>query len=183
MNRKFYPSALLILFTFTACGTGKWKQVDPNMPEELVEYHQDILEQELEILKTDPENMDALFEVAFRYQQLGEWSEAIKYYERVLEISENDWATLNNLAYMYETLEDYEMASDYIRRLYVADPSNIEVVKDTVRILLKAGNTLNAREAVDNFSSLTISTDQPSQDMVDLLDSLYADIEEVEGRK
>lgn len=171
-------SFLSLTLLLTACNSEKWNQADPDMPQELIESHQEILDEQLVLLEEDPKNSDALFEVAYRYQQLGDWKQAVKYYEQVLEISGEDWATLNNLAYMYETMEDYETAAEYIKRLYSKDPTNVEVIKDTVRILLEAGYPENAQEALDNFASQVIDEANPSADFQALVDELQADINE-----
>lgn len=167
----------MMFLLLTACNS-KWDQSDPNVDEAWADHQQELLDENLLILEEDSENFDALFEVAFRYQQLGDWKKAISYYEKVLKQNENDWATLNNLAYMYETVEDYDTAADYIRRLYIVDPGSIEVIKDTVRILLKAGDVVNAEEATANFEELATDPDNPNPDMDALIDQLYADIAE-----
>jgi len=168
-------STLALALLLTACNT-KWDHADPNMPADLVTYNQTILDEQLAILEEDPENTDALFEVAFRYQQLGSWKEAVSYYEKVLEQSENDYATLNNLAYIYEQMEDYNTSANYIKRLYAANQSDIETIKDTVRILLKSGDALNAEHAVQNFASLSLDPLNTDPDMQALVDELYQDI-------
>lgn len=167
----------MLFLLLTACNS-KWDQSDSNVDEAWADHQQELLDENLLILEEDPENFDALFEVAFRYQQLGDWKNAVSYYEKVLEQNENDWATLNNLAYMYEKMEDYDTAAEYIKRLYMVDQGNTEVIKDSVRILLKAGDVVNAEEAVANFEELAIDAENPNSDMDVLIDQLYDDIEE-----
>lgn len=172
---KKFLSTLLLALVLTACNN-QWNQADPNMPADLITYNQTILDEQMAILEEDPENLDALFEVAFRYQQLGDWKKAVSYYEQVLEQAENDWATLNNLAYMYETMGDYETAAGYIKKLYEADSANIEVIKDTVRILLKAGDAESAQQALENFATVTAGGENPNPDIAALVSELYSDI-------
>ncbi len=172
---KFFSSLLLISLILTAC-TSKWDHSDPEMPAELRELNETILNEQLGFLDEDPENLDALFEVAFRYQQLGDWGKAVKYYEKVLELVDTDFATLNNLAYIYEEMEDYETSAEYIKLLYEANQSNIEVIKDAVRILLKSGDTLNARHALDNFAAKMLSGETPDPLTQALVDELSEDI-------
>lgn len=170
---------LLILslsLLLSACGNNEWDRADPEMPEDLRELNETILNEQLGFLEEDPENLDALFEVAFRYQQLGDWRKAVEYYEKVLELAETDWASLNNLAYIYEEVGDYETAAEYIKTLYMADPGSIEVIKDTVRILLEAGDAFSAEEALQNFEKLSIDPASPNPDMQALIDKLYNDI-------
>ncbi|MEK9159891.1 MAG: hypothetical protein AAB383_04140 [Patescibacteria group bacterium] len=175
-------SILALTLLLTACNN-KWDQSDPSADEAWSQEQQEILGKNLLILEEDSENSTALFEVAFRYQQLGDWKQSVSYYEKVLEQNENDWATLNNLASMYETMEDYDKAAEYIRKLYLVDQSSIEVIKDTVRILLKAGDTVNTEEAVANFEKLVIDPANPNADMQEFIAELRADIEEWKAGK
>lgn len=170
-------SILALALLLTACNS-KWDQSDPNADEAWSQEQQEILDENLAILQDDPENADALFEVAFRSQQLGDWKQAVAYYEKVLEQNGNDWATLNNLAYMYEKMGDYDKAAEYIRKLYLVDQGSIEVIKDTVRILLKADDVINAEEAVSNFEELAVDSENANPDMQELVAELRADIEE-----
>lgn len=146
------------------------------MSEETRVHNQQIIEEQLVILEEDPANRDSLFEVAFRYQQLGEWKDAIKYYKKVIEVSPTDWAALNNMAYMYETMGDFDLAASYIKSLYESDPGNIEVMKDTVRILLLAGDSKDAQLALENFARLKMDPENPDADMAALIGGLYEQI-------
>lgn len=172
--KKLIPLCLLALI-LTACSS-KWDQSNPEMTDELRSSHEEILEESLATLEGDPENRTVLFEVAFRYQQLGDWKKAVEYYEKVLEVNATDWATLNNLAYMYETMEDYEQSAIYIKRLYESDPGNTEVIKDTVRILLLNEDSLNAVSALENFARLKLDAENPDPDMQIFISDLYEEI-------
>ncbi|MFA6023856.1 MAG: tetratricopeptide repeat protein [Candidatus Gracilibacteria bacterium] len=172
--------ALLSISLLTACSQTNWDYSDPNMPEGLREKHEEVLAAELAILEEDPEDLDALFEVAFRYHQLGDYKNAVEYYEKVLALSESHGVTLNNLASLYEDMEKYGKAAEYIKLLYASDQTNIEVTKDTVRILLEAGDLENAKKAVENFETKRVSGENPDPALQELVASLYADIEEWE---
>ena len=172
--KKILTLSLLALL-LTSC-SGKWNQADPEMPEELRTLHEEALEAELATLEEDPANSDALFGAAFRYQQLGDWKKAVKYYEKVLELSPADWASLNNLAYMYETMEDYDQAAFYIKKLYESDPDNTEVISDTVRILLLAGDSVSAQLALENFARVVLDSENPDTDMQIFIGELYETI-------
>lgn len=172
---KIFPYLLVLSLLFTACSS-KWNQADPNMPEELRTQHESILEEQLLILEEDPQNEDALFEVAFRYHQLGYWKKAVHYYEEVLNVNPENWAALNNLASIYEKVEDYDQAAEYIKTLYQLDQTSIEVIKDTVRILLKAGDPVNAEHALQNFEKLVLNPATPDPKLQELIATLYEDI-------
>lgn len=142
-----------IVFVLSAC-SGGMKVDKSSMGEEYLSQQQEILDAQLLIIKEDPKNLTALFEAAFRYQMLGEYGDAIKYYEEVLVIDESHFPSLNNLADMYEELEDYENSAKYIKLLYQKNPNMPEVIKDTVRILLKANDSENAQLALENFAKI-----------------------------
>lgn len=172
---KIFSFILIVSLLLPACSS-QWNPVDPNMPEELRTQHETILEEQLLILEEDPENENALFEVAFRYHQLGYWKKAVSYYEEVLKVNPENWAAINNLASIYEKVEDYEQAAEYIKTLYQIDQTNIEVIKDTVRILLKAGDPVNAEHALQNFEKLTLDPAAPDPKLQELITALYEDI-------
>ncbi|MFA5840592.1 MAG: tetratricopeptide repeat protein [Candidatus Margulisiibacteriota bacterium] len=175
MNKKIIATCFSLLL-LTACSS-KWDQSDPDMPEELRASSEEALDESLALVQENPENVDGLFGAAFYYQQLGEWKEAVRYYEKVLVLSPTNWATLNNLAYMYETMEDYQKAAEYIKTLYQSDPTGIEAIRDTVRILVKAGDPDNALKALENFSTNVIDPTNPDKDLQDLVSSLYEEIQ------
>lgn len=167
-------SILLCTSLFAACSS-KW-QHEPDISEDMQVQYLEKIDEQMELLKEDPSNRDALFEVALRYHHLGDYKKAVTYYKKVLEQDENDWAALNNLADLYEDMEEYEKAAQYIKRLYAIDQESIEVIQDTVRILLEAGDALNARHALENFESLVMTGETPEPALTELIDSLYEDI-------
>jgi tetratricopeptide (TPR) repeat protein len=163
--KSFAITFALLLLTLTAC-TSKWDHSDPNMPEGLRTKHETELQTALDTLATTPDDAGAMFDAAFRYQMLGDYKNAVKYYDQILAKSENDTVVLNNIADIYEQMGNYDKAAEYIRRLYILDPAGIETIKDTVRILLEAGDAANAQEALDNFVSLTDQTDASMAQLV-----------------
>lgn len=165
--------SVLILSTLTACSGSKWNKFDPNMPEELVQKHRQIIDENLGLVEEDPEDLKAIFEVGYRYQQLGEYKNAVKYYEKVLELSEKHYSALSNLAAIYEEVEEYDIAAEYIKELYVNNETDIEVIKDTVRMLLEAGEPNNAQDALENFSTKRGSEEEG---MTQLVSDLYQSI-------
>lgn len=148
------------------------------MTEEQKAYHEEILNSSLKGLEEDPENIDLTFEVAFRYHQLGDLKSAVEYYEKVLNLNENHDVALNNLASLYEDVGDYERAAEYIKSLYELNPTGVEAIKDTIRILLLADQGDAAQEALDNFEKVSVGTAVPDESLQVLVDELNADIEE-----
>ncbi len=149
--KKIIPLFVLSVLIFTACGDSKWNKPKSEISPEQRTYEEKIIKEQMTILDKDPANIKALFQVAFEYQFLGDYRKAVKFYEEVLKNDTNHIVALNNLADIYETLEEYDAAAEYIKRLYSLSPENSEAIRDTVRILLLAGDDFHAQEALDNF--------------------------------
>lgn len=156
----------------TSCGGELGSNAPENMPEELKQTYIDSVELSLESLKDGEESLSTYLNLGFAYQMLEEGKKAKKYYELALELDVNNYKALNNMADLYEDEEDYEIAAEYIKRLYASDPSSANVISKTVSILLKAGDTASALEALENFARLRSGdTDQSP-----LISSLYEEI-------
>ncbi len=178
--KKTFILLFVLSFMLTACGnlnTSSW-HYEKNLTEEQEASLHDIIDEQLALLEESPDDSKILFEIALRYQQLGEYGEAIEYYEKVLEQNDTDWPTLNNLASLYEDMEEYEKAAEYIKRLYELDSTSIEVTKDTVRILLEANDVSSAEQALENFEKQMLSAETHDPLLQTLADELRADIEE-----
>ncbi len=167
--------ALLSTLILSACGAVNLDNayVEPqNLTPEWTAMQEDILERNLAILEEEPSTMDAIQEVAFRYQSLGEFTKAVAYYEQLLELNVTHFVALNNLANIYEMAEEYETAAEYLQTLYQGNQSNYNVLKDVVRVHLKADDAENAQMAIDNYVMLVLSPDNPSEEETVLVQSL-----------
>ena len=175
MEKAISISIISILLVSGCMFGGKWNQPDPNMPQELKEKKENTIVENLKILEENPEELTSLLEVAINHEQLGNYKEAIKYYEKILELSPSHYPALNNMAVIYETVEEYDLAAKYIKKLYEQNPSTPEVIKDTVRILLEADDPDNAEAALLNYSKLYKEGGNTSQQKTisDLYESIY----------
>lgn len=171
--RLIIISLLLSLVFLTACNS-KWDQSDPRMPEKLIQIHNQKISESKEILKKDSENSEALFELGFRYQQLGDFKKAEKYYLKVLSLGPNNFQALNNIVDIYETVNKIEDAAKYVKKLYETMPDLPEAIKDTVRILLKADDPESAELALENFATLKANDSDPQMQI--LISDLYNQI-------
>jgi Flp pilus assembly protein TadD len=165
MNKKIII-ALLGFTLLTACGSADY--ANPDMPDDLKAFHEEQIELHQDVLDEDPTNKTSLFEIAYRYEQLGDYNKAISYYGEVLALDSDHQPALNNLAGIYEDMEEYTMAAQYIKELYLEKSASPEVIKDTVRILLLADEPENAYDAIVNFREET-AEDEGSQELADLL--------------
>lgn len=164
-------SLLSSMVLFSSCTN--WDYSDPNMPAEVKEMHETNLEGYLNTLESNPEDTEALFGAGFEYQALGDYKNAVKYYEKDLAIESTNPVTLNNMAVIYENMKDYENAAKYIKLLYPLQPTNIETIRDTVRILLENNEEANAQAALENFAR---NVDQADPAMSQLISDLYQSI-------
>jgi tetratricopeptide (TPR) repeat protein len=172
--KKIIP-LLALLLLLTSCAN-KWTVDRSNMPDELrTQYEQSIQESEA-ALDANANDIEAFFNIAFAYEQLGDYRSAVDYYKKVLEQNPNEPITLNNLAAIYEDMEDYGQAAEYIKQLYVLQPDNIETIRDTVRILLEAGDPGHAEEALENFTLRGQEAAKTDSSLSSLASDLHQDI-------
>ena len=75
-----------------------------------VGYFNKIIENEHEILKQFPDNFALLFNIALAYKNLNMLKEAIKYYEKALEINPASYDGWFNLAHLYNVENDAKNA-------------------------------------------------------------------------
>lgn len=175
--KKITSLLILSILLFTACGNGKWDKTDKDITPEQKAHEEKIISDQMALLKNDPNNTDALFQIAFEYQFLGDYKKAVDYYEKVFEIDAKHVPALNNLADIYEQVEEYDKAAQYIKLLYPLMPDNSEAIKDTVRILLLAGDDFHAEEALVNFAKLT-KGNGTNESATKLISSLKQQIED-----
>lgn len=170
---KYLSILITCLLTFSACNSIPDTEY-PDMPEAYRTLNQETLDKNLEILKDEPENTKALFEVAYRNEQLGYNSKAIKYYKELLDIDPTNFTGLNNLSLLYEELGMYQEAAVYVKRLYENNQADTRTIEHTVRILLAANDPLNAQHALENF---TVLKNDDSVEMTTFISNLYEQIQ------
>ncbi len=180
MNKKHYFSLPLLLIsilvlTLTACNSNdKWTVEHPDMPDSLRENYLSSIETNLKALNEDETDFAAAFEVGFAYHQLGDYKKAVNYYDRVLEINPKHVVTLNNLATIYEDVEEYDKSADYIYLLYLEQPKSSETIKDLIRIFLKADKPDDALRALEAFS-VNLGEDK-SEEIQTMISELFVSI-------
>lgn len=162
MNKlKLISFAILGLLTFTACAKDPYMVDISYLPKETQQKHQQLLKESQEQYNkaTDPaEKSKFATEVAFNNMTLGNYREAINYYQKVLEFDAVHFPALNNLAYMHEEAGDLVKALEFEKRLYEANNTNKEVVEDTIRILVKNKMFNDAQGLLEAFSKYNKSS-------------------------
>lgn len=171
-------SALLLTLTLSACSDSKWQGDISNLDEGWINHQYEIIDEFEQKLEENPEDEGALFEIAFRYQELEDYKTAIKYYEKTLEVNPDNLTAYNNLADIYETVEEYDLAAENIMMYYQNNQSSSGTVKDAVRILLKADDPENANIALNTYAEQT--REDTSSENTQLLSDLKSQIYDYE---
>lgn len=174
--KKILP-ILALLLALTGCNN-KWTVAHPDMPEgQRAQYEQSIKDSE-STLTEDPTNIEALFNMAFAYDQLGDYNKAVDNYQKVLDQNPNETVSLNNMANIYEEVGEYEQAAEYIKKLYTLNPTGIEVIRDTIRILLEANDPTHAQEALENFVVQYKKADDMDSALTQMVSDLFQNIQD-----
>ena len=145
----------MFALVLTACGS-KYQIDISEMPDELRLQHQERLQNSLsqyESAEDEQIKIEAAAEAAIQYMNLGNYAEAIDYYKEVLEYDNFFYVALNNIAYMYEEVGEKEKALEYELRLYESNQMDFEVVRDTIRLLVKNKKYDEAVNVLTAFSN------------------------------
>lgn len=137
---------LLAVTVLAACGSQYVPDRSYMTPEQIELAQQDLEDalQKYETVKdstsTDPADevskIDATASVGLRYMNLGDYDNAITFYEEVIELDPTHFPALNNLAVMYEEMGELDKAIEYVGELYNLYTDNAEVNSDFIRLLL-----------------------------------------------
>jgi cellulose synthase operon protein C len=91
-------------------------------------------------LEQNPRNVPAQLLAASRHMQAGEWRQAAALYESLRErLGDRDAAMLNNLAWAYSELGDYERAVPIARKAWSLAPGNPATADTLGWLLFKSG--------------------------------------------
>ncbi len=165
MKKLAILSVIISALILSACTDSKYVIHDPNMPEEYIQQYEDKISDNLEKYNnstTEDEKADYAEEVAFSYMSLGNYKESIEYYEEILEYDSVHFPALSNIAYMHEEVGEYLTALEFQQRLYEANSTNKEVVKDTIRILLASGKSSDALSVLEKFAVTEAGKNDPA---------------------
>ncbi len=106
-----------------------------------------------EIVKKYPQEKRAHLLLGNYFFSRRMFSEAIKEYDKVLELDPNYGMAINQLAYAYMSMENYEKAEEYIKRYAAAFPKEANPLDSLAELYLKMGKLDEAiakyKEALD----------------------------------
>ncbi len=147
---------LILSLILTGCGSNYSNIEKPTLTDEQKSEYEKTVEDNLTILEqkdlAEDAKYQALVELAVNNEYLGNYDEAINYYKQILEISDSDFLALNNLSNLYEKLEEYDLASQYVKFLNKYYKDKQSVVKDTIRILIKNKEFDNAQLVITEYA-------------------------------
>jgi len=178
-KKSFVLTAVLVAtLLLNACSSGKWQGDISNLDQGWIDKQYALIDEFQQKLDENPDDYEALFEIGFRYYELEDYKKAEEYYKKAIEADPNYLVTYNNLATVYETVEEYELSAENIMMYFQNNQDNSEAVKDTVRILLKADDPVNAQAALDAYADKT--KDENSAENLQLMSDLKQDIYDYE---
>jgi Flp pilus assembly protein TadD len=96
------------------------------------QYQQEALEYEA-VLKIQPDNVDALFNMAENLESRGRYNEAIGYYEKALSLDPSDAETLNKLGLAYLAQGEKNKALRMYEQLQKIDRGSSEMQRRLIR--------------------------------------------------
>jgi tetratricopeptide (TPR) repeat protein len=145
---------IISIILFTACS--KYDVEKPNLTQEQKEDLENKINENLEKFKDETlvegNKLQFLQEIAIKYERLGQYDNAIKYYEQILEKEPQNFLVLNNLAFIYEQVEELELAEFYISKLYLNNKDDRGVIGDTIRILVKNKKFEDAQLVLNEYA-------------------------------
>lgn len=153
----------LIAVALTACSS-KYKPDTSGFTEDYKSKEQAFLNDfkaKYEAAESKDDKEKYAFETGFRSMNLGDYDNAIKYYEIALGYNPIHFQALNNLAVIYEEMGDIEKALKYEKELYNKNATNIEVVRDTIRLLAKNNQFKDAQGVLETFIATDTGKTEP----------------------
>lgn len=151
-TKTFTIGFLALAFVLSACGG--YTPDRSYMSQEQKDQEQQKLNEAVERYETaanDTEKNENAASIAFRNMNLGNYSEAIKYYEQVIKSDPTHYPALTNLTVMYEEMGEISKAIEYEGMLYDYYTDNAEVNSDFVRLLIENNQFEEAGRVVEAF--------------------------------
>jgi tetratricopeptide (TPR) repeat protein len=108
----------------------------------------------LHALELDPKNEDAMRNLAYTYEQVGSYSDAIYYYEETLKLNPNMPHVLIAIGRCYIVLGQVPKSILYYKRAIEADPQNAEAYDRLGGAYAAIGEFDQARIALDQAIEL-----------------------------
>ena len=95
-----------------------------------------------------PNNHNSYFNLGLIYDDLGNHTQAIKYYEKCLTIDSSYINAMNNLGNCYSSLRKVDLAEDKYREALTIDDNNIPILYNYISFLIRMGRNKEAKEKI-----------------------------------
>jgi len=160
MKKTTIALILTLLASSFLASCSKYTVDKPELTPEKTQQYEQAIEENQEKLKaaelTDVEKTEALQSIGVSYERLGQYDDAIDYYEQILEIAPTNFVALNNLAAIYEEVEEFDLAQKYVEILYQYygkdTGTNQGITTDVIRILVKNKEFDKAKKILEDYA-------------------------------
>jgi len=126
-----------------------------------------------ESLKYNPENIDVLSDLAYSYEMLGDYDNAIVTTNKILDIESYTYEAWVNLGKLHSLKEEFEKAIDAFDFALTINESDLNILKLKAHCLTLSGR---AEEAIEIFTNL-LSIDPEDTSTLLLLAECYQSLE------
>lgn len=100
-------------------------------------------------VKTEPNNIDYLTELAITHYRLKNYQESIKAYEKIINLDKNNASAYNNVGNIYWVIKNTERAEYYFRKAIELNPSLIAAYNNFALMLNENGKNAEAIEILN----------------------------------
>lgn len=146
--RTLFTTIVLALLIFNAAGQesdSTSADIYSKANTQLSNYQFEEAIQSLNIcLKSDSNNQDLLYKLAFCQAKLGRLKQAKNSYSIILSLDSNNIKALNQIAVIYANESNYEAATEQYKRLLQIDSLNAYYNKQIAELALKSGKIEDA---------------------------------------
>ena len=89
------------------------------------------------ILKTEPNNIEALIGIGYSYEIMGQYEESLKYYNKALELSPYNEIVYNRIGHLYDLKEGAAKAIPYYKKALALNSNFIDAQYNLARVYLR----------------------------------------------
>lgn len=124
----------------------------------------------------DPENYQPLFYMAMVYRAMGNWKQVQLLLKKVIRSNLQDPLVLTNIGLSYEYLHNFDSALIYHQKAIDVNPDwGAAYMNKFGSLLLKYGNTLEARSLLNQIEKNSSEKHTEDQIILDMYDGRYLD--------
>jgi len=102
-------------------------------------------------LKSDPDNVDLLYNIALAEDQLGQTESSLKHFQKALSLSPQDDEILKSIGLIYLKMGKADLAQDYLLHALSSNPNNDEITLALAKAYFSTGKY---QKALDGYLSV-----------------------------